>query len=76
MPKAFLAPLLKYIGRLRFPQMFCLTAVVFLVDLCIPDFIPFADEFLLGLGTLLLGSWRKRKAEQSSVEESCKVEKS
>ena len=27
----------------------------------IPDVIPFADELLLGLGTLLLGSLRKRK---------------
>ena len=28
----------------------------------VPDFIPFADELLLGLGTLLLANWKKRKA--------------
>jgi hypothetical protein len=32
---------------------------VFLLDLLIPDFIPFADEILLGLGALILSNWRK-----------------
>ena len=40
----------------------CSTAALFVVDLVIPDFIPFADEILLGLGTLLLANWKNRKA--------------
>ena len=32
------------------------------LDLVIPDLVPFADEILLGLGTLLLANFRKRKA--------------
>jgi hypothetical protein len=50
----------RFASRLRFPTLFLITAGLFLVDLVIPDVIPFADELLLGLGTLLLGSLRKR----------------
>ena len=49
----------RFARRLRFPQLFWLTAVLFLLDLLIPDLIPFADEILLGLATVLLGSWKK-----------------
>lgn len=51
-----------FAGELRFPQLFWLTAVLFVIDVLVPDLIPFADEILLGLATLLLGSWKKRKA--------------
>jgi len=47
--------------RLRFPWLFALTALLFGVDLVVPDALPLVDELLLGLTTLLLGSWRKRK---------------
>jgi hypothetical protein len=50
----------KLATRLRFPQLFAVTAVIFLVDLVIPDLIPFADELLLGLLTVLLGMWRQK----------------
>ena len=53
--------LLAFASRLRFPWLFALTAGVFLLDLFIPDAIPFVDEVMLGLATLLLGSWRKRR---------------
>ena len=36
---------------------------LFGVDLVIPDMIPFVDEILLGLGTVLLGSMRKPRAK-------------
>jgi hypothetical protein len=26
----------------------------------VPDFIPFVDELLLGLGTVVFGLWRER----------------
>ena len=31
-----------------------------------PDLVPFADELLLGLGTLLLANWKKRKEPAAS----------
>ena len=59
MPTPLLAPLLTYASRLRFPTLFMITAALFLFDLVLPDLVPFIDEILLGLGTLLLASWRK-----------------
>ncbi|MFS8136689.1 MAG: DUF6116 family protein [Thermomonas sp.] len=56
-----LAPLLRFFGRLSYPRLFALTATLFVLDLITPDFIPFIDEILLGLGTLLLANWKKRK---------------
>ncbi|MCB1032597.1 MAG: hypothetical protein KDD47_02035 [Acidobacteria bacterium] len=49
--------------RLRFPQLFFLTAALFLADLLIPDLIPAVDEILLLLLTALLGSLKKRKED-------------
>lgn len=48
-----------FAAKLRFPQLFLFTGALFLVDLVIPDLIPFFDEILLGLITLLLGMWKK-----------------
>lgn len=53
--------LARFAGRLKFPQLFAFTGVLFLLDLVIPDLIPFADEMMLGLLTLLLGTWKKPK---------------
>jgi hypothetical protein len=51
---------MRYASRLRFPKLLVLAAVVFGVDLILPDVIPFADEILLGLITLLLAMLKKR----------------
>lgn len=50
----------KLAARLRFPQLFVVTAAIFLLDLFIPDLIPFVDEVLLGLLTVLLGMWQQK----------------
>jgi hypothetical protein len=52
----------KFASRLRYPTLFKVVAGLFLVDLLVPDFIPFADEILLALGTLLLGAVKRRGA--------------
>jgi hypothetical protein len=46
---------------LRFPYLFLVIVVVFLLDLIVPDALPFVDEILLGLIAVLLGTWRDRK---------------
>lgn len=58
--KLLLGPLIAYLATLRFPLLFALTAALFILDLLIPDTIPFVDEILFGLGAALLGNWRKR----------------
>jgi len=57
---ALIGWMVAWLARLRFPTLFVVTAALFVVDLIVPDVIPFADELLLGLGTALLASWRKR----------------
>jgi hypothetical protein len=49
----------RFAAGLRFPTLFALMATLFLLDLVIPDVIPFVDEIMLALGTLLLGTLRK-----------------
>ncbi|MDN5924727.1 MAG: hypothetical protein L0H70_06980 [Xanthomonadales bacterium] len=66
MPHPLNRPLLGFAGRLRFPQLFALTAGLLVLDFIVPDPIPFLDEIVLGLATLLLGSWRKRPRNPSA----------
>lgn len=54
--------ILQFASGLRFPTLFLLFLALFALDVIVPDVIPFVDEILLGLLTLLLGTWRKRKA--------------
>jgi hypothetical protein len=51
--------ILSFLRNLRFRQLFLLTLGLFVLDLIVPDFIPFIDELLLGLLTLLFAIWRK-----------------
>lgn len=62
MPNPLLAPLLAWARRLRYPTLFKITALLFAVNVVVPDMVPFIDEILLGLGTLLLASWKDRRA--------------
>ncbi len=47
----------RFASRLKYPQLFFVTLALFLLDLIVPDLFPFVDEILLGLLTILLGSW-------------------
>ncbi|MCU0811902.1 MAG: hypothetical protein MUE59_12885 [Thiobacillaceae bacterium] len=64
--KLIIAPLIAYLAKLRFPVLFAITAVLFILDFFIPDVIPFIDEIMLGLSAALLGSWKKRKKPGSA----------
>ncbi|HWJ04476.1 MAG TPA: DUF6116 family protein [Steroidobacteraceae bacterium] len=52
----------RFASGLRFPTLFKVVAALFVLDLVVPDVIPFYDEILLALGTLLLGSLKTRRA--------------
>ena len=58
-----------FLGGLRFPQLFVVLAVIFLVDLVVPDLLPFADELLLGLLTLMTGMLRDRRGPREKPPE-------
>ena len=66
MANPLLAPVLGFLGKLSYPRLFALTAALFALDVVTPDLVPFADELLLGLGTLLLANWKKRKEPAAS----------
>lgn len=55
------AVVVAFFSRLRFPVLFAVTAIAFVVDLFVPDLIPFADEIALGLLAALLAAWRKQR---------------
>jgi len=61
MANPLLAPVLGYLGKLSYPRLFVLAAVLFVGNTLIWDPIPLVDEILLGIGTLLLANWKKRK---------------
>ena len=61
MASPLLLPFMIWARKLRYPTLFKITAGLFLVTMVIPDPIPFVDEILLALGTLLLANWKNRK---------------
>lgn len=62
MPSPLLLPFLEWARGLRFPVLFKVTAAAFAISLLWPfDPIPFIDEIVFGLGTLLLANWKRRK---------------
>ncbi len=50
-----------WLSGLRSWQLFVLAGALFVADLVVPDPIPFIDELMLGLATLLLGRWKRRR---------------
>jgi len=61
MANPLLAPFVRWLGRLGFPKLFLVFAGLFALDALTPDPIPFVDELLLGIGTLLFAAWKKRR---------------
>lgn len=59
-------PLIAWLSRLSYPRIFMVTAVLFGVNLLIPDPIILVDEVLLGLATVVLA---KRKRTPKSDDE-------
>ena len=59
---------IKWASRLRFPYLFAFTAALFVINLFVPDVIPMADELVMGLIALLLGSLRKRGSKTGGEE--------
>ncbi|MBI5897154.1 MAG: hypothetical protein HZB24_14515 [Desulfobacterales bacterium] len=53
--------LMEYAARLRFPKLVLLTAILFGIDLLVPDVIPFADELLLGLTAMILSLIKNKR---------------
>ena len=48
------------VTRLKFPKLLTLFLALWILDIFIPDPIPFFDEIMLALGTAIFGLWRER----------------
>ena len=53
----------RFFRRLRAPVLFAVVAGALVLNLLIPDGVPFVDELLLAAATALLGSWRRDDSE-------------
>lgn len=53
--------LLNYCNKLKFKNLFILISVLFVVNLILPDFIPFIDEIILGLMAIILANIKQDK---------------
>ncbi len=69
MNRLFLAPFFNWARKLKHPTLFKLVGAIFLVNLFLPDPLPFFDEILLGLGTMLLASWKDRNKVAEDLDE-------
>jgi hypothetical protein len=67
MKALLLKPLLDWAARLERPRLLALTAALFLVNVLIPDFLPFIDEILLALAALVLASRKKPEPPPPTV---------
>ena len=54
---------LKNANQLKFKNLFFLVVGLFIIDLLVPDFIPFIDEIILGLLAIILGNWKKERKQ-------------
>lgn len=59
--------LLGWARKRRFPTLLLITGGLFGLDLLVPDFIPLADELLLGLATLVLARWKDQRLARSET---------
>ncbi len=64
----FLAPLLGWASRRRFPVLLGLMVVLLGLDLAVPDPLPVVDEALLALGALLLSRLRKPSVDEAGTD--------
>jgi len=59
-------PVRRFLERRRFPSLLLIAGALFLINLFVPDPVPFIDEILLLIATIALGSLRKPCAENKS----------
>ena len=62
-PSSVVAVFLKNANQLKFRNIFFLVLSLFLIDLLVPDLIPFIDEIILGLLAIILANWKKERKQ-------------
>lgn len=62
-------PLRRFLERRRFPTLFLVLAALFGANLVIPDAIPFIDELIMLVATVIVGSFRSRRRDRQTSQE-------
>jgi len=62
---AILSRVTRYLETLRFPVLLIVTAILFLVNVMVPDVLPFVDELLLALVVALLARLKRRSPKST-----------
>ncbi len=53
----------RFAGQFKSSTLLAIVATLFVADLFIPDALPFVDEIVLGVLTILIARWQSRRAE-------------
>jgi len=69
MVNPLLSPVMRFLGRLRYPTLFKLALLLMTVSWLVPDPLPFVDEILTAVLALLLANWRKKETPKSLPEQ-------
>lgn len=60
--------LTSFLSKLRLPWLFVISAGGLLLNLFLPDPLPFLDEVLMALVTAVIASFRKPKKQEMSQD--------
>lgn len=67
--RKLLGPVRRFLERRRFPTLFGLLAVLLAVNLIVPDPLPFIDEVIMLIVTVIVGMFRRRPARERADRE-------
>lgn len=62
--------LISYLEALKFPWLLLVTLILFLVNVFIPDMLPFIDEILLALVAVVLARLKRKPAHDKQGDQS------
>ena len=66
--KSIVSRLSRYLESLRFPWLLLLASVLFVVNLFVPDALPFVDEILLAVVAIILGKLKRKPQNPDRAE--------
>lgn len=63
LPLSLSERLQRFVGQMKSSTLLMVVASLFLLDLVVPDPLPFVDEIVLGIVTILVARWQSRRKE-------------
>ena len=63
-PSVLIAAFLSFANTLKFRKLFFIIISLFVINLLVPDFIPFIDEIILGLMAIILANLKKEREQE------------